>query len=134
MVIKNFAILSAPTVTAYSHLGGKIGVLVGLNQEAKSDLGYELAMQIAAASPKYLKPEEVKADDLEKEKEIYKDQLLKEGKPEAMIDKIVEGKMGKYYSEVCLLEQEYIKDDKKKIKDILGDSTVTQFIRFTLSN
>ena len=134
MVVKNMAVLEGETVAAYSHLGGKIGVLVALDKADKKDLAYDVAMHIAAANPKYLKPEEVQAEDLEKEKEIYKEQLLKEGKPEAMIDKIVEGKMGKYYSEVCLLEQEYIKDDKKKIKEILGDVNVTKFIRFTLSN
>jgi len=134
MVLKNFAISSAATVAAYSHLGGKIGVLIALDQSDKKDLAYDIAMHIAAASPRYIYPSEVKAEDLEKEKEIYKEQLLKEGKPEAMIDKIVEGKMAKYYSEVCLVEQEYIKDDKKKVKDILGDVKVLEFIRFTLSN
>lgn len=134
MTIKNFAVVRGETVAAYSHLGGKIGVLVALDKRDKTDLAYEVAMQIAASSPKYIQPSEVNADDLEKEKEIYREQLLKEGKPEAMIDKIVEGKMGKYYSEVCLIEQEYIKDDKKKIKDILGDVKVLEFIRFTLSN
>lgn len=134
MVVKNFAIVRAQTVAAYSHLGGKIGVLVGLDKSDKQDLAYDVAMHIAAASPRYLYPSEVKAEDLEKEKEIYKEQLLKEGKPEAMIDKIVEGKMAKYYSEVCLLEQEYIKDDKKKVKDVLADVKVLEFVRFTLSN
>ena len=132
MGIKNFAILNGETVAIYSHLGGKIGVLVALDQADKKDLAYEVAMQIAAASPRYIYPSEVKAEDLEKE--IYKEQLLKEGKPEAMIDKIVEGKMGKYYSEVCLVEQESIKDDKKKIKDLLGEAKVIKFIRFTLAN
>jgi elongation factor Ts len=134
MEIKDFAVLSGQTVGAYSHLGGKIGVLVALDQPGKDDLAYELCMQIAAASPKYLIPSEVKAEDLEKEKEIYKEQLAKEGKPAEMLEKIVLGKMGKYYSEVCLLEQEYIKDDKKKVKDILGGVNVLKFIRFTLSN
>ncbi len=134
MTVKNFAILKGETVMAYSHLGGKIGVLVALDKADKKDVAYEVAMQIAAANPKYILPEEVSSEDLEKEKDIYKEQLLKEGKPEAMIDKIVEGKMGKYYSEVCLVEQESIKDDKKKIKDILGDAKVLKFARFTLSN
>lgn len=134
MAIKNFAVLSAQTVTAYSHLGGKIGVLVGLDKPAQSDLGYEIAMQITAANPRYLEPSEVEASDLEKEKDIYREQLLKEGKPEAMIEKILEGKMTKYYSEVCLVEQEYIKDDKKKVKDILGDIKVVKFVRYTLSS
>ena len=134
MGVKDFVILTGETVAIYSHLGGKIGVLVALDKADKKDLAYEVAMQIAAANPRYIYPAEVKAEDLESEKEIYKEQLLKEGKPEAMIDKIVEGKMGKYYSEVCLVEQESIKDDKKKIKDLLGDTKVVKFIRFTLAN
>ncbi len=134
MGIKDFAIISGATCAAYSHLGGKIGVLIALDAAGKDELAAELAMQVAAASPKYLYSSEVQAEDLEKEKEIYKEQLLKEGKPEAMIEKIVEGKMGKYYSEVCLFEQEYIKDDKKKVKDILGGVNILKFVRFTLSN
>ena len=134
MAIKDFAILSGETVTAYSHLGGKIGVLVALDQAGKADLGYEMAMQITAANPRYLNSSEVEASDLEKEKDIYRVQLLKEGKPEAMIDKIIEGKMGKYYSEVCLVEQEYIKDDRKKVKDVLAGVNVLKFVRYTLSS
>ncbi|MFA6513985.1 MAG: translation elongation factor Ts [Patescibacteria group bacterium] len=132
MTISRFEILKAETVTAYSHLGGKIGVLVALDQPGKSDLAADIAMQVAAANPKYLLPEEVSQEEMDKEKEIYKAQLLKEGKPEAMVEKIIEGKMGKYYSEVCLNEQEYIKDDKKKIKDILGGVKINKFIRYSL--
>ncbi len=132
MSIKRFEILSAPTVAAYSHLGGRIGVLVSLDQPGKSELAADIAMQVAAANPKYLYPEEVSPVEMAKEKEIYKAQLLKEGKPEAMVEKIVEGKMGKYYSEVCLNEQEYIKEDKKKIKDILGGAKILKFVRYAL--
>lgn len=134
MIINNMAIIQGASVSAYSHLGGKIGVLVALDQPGKKDVAADIAMQVAAANPKYLVPAEVSSDDLEKEKSIYKEQLLKEGKPEAMIEKIVEGKMSKYYSEVCLTEQEFIKDDKKKIKDILGGANILKFVRFTLSN
>ena len=134
MVIKDVAIVDGPTVASYSHLGGKIGVLVVLDKEGQQDVAYDVAMQIAAANPKYIKSEEVEAQDLEKEKAIYHEQLLKEGKPENIIEKILEGKMSKYYSEVCLIEQEFIKDDKKKVKDILAGSNVVKFVRFTLSN
>ncbi len=134
MAIKDFAIVEGPTVTAYSHLGGKIGVLVALDQADKADLGYEMAMQITAANPRYIESSEVEASDLEREKDIYREQLIKEGKPEAMIEKIIEGKMGKYYSEVCLVEQEYIKEDKKKVKDVLADVKVLKFVRYTLSS
>ena len=132
MSIKNFAIVSGATVAAYSHLGGRLGVLVALDQPGKDELAMNIAMQVAASNPKYLVPSEVAADELAKEKEIYKEQLVKEGKPAAMVDKIVEGKMGKYYSEVCLTEQEYIKDDKKKVKDILGGANIIKFVRYSL--
>lgn len=132
MAIKRFSIIKGATVAAYSHLGGRMGVLVALDQADKKELAMDIAMQVAAANPKYLVPAEVDAVEMAKEKEIYKEQLIKEGKPEAMVDKIVEGKMGKYYSEVCLTEQEFIKDDKKKIKDILGGANILKFVRYSL--
>lgn len=69
---------------------------------------------------------------MEKEKNIYREQLVKEGKLAEMVEKILEGKMSKYYSEVCLMEQEFIKDDKKKVKDVLGGANISAFIRFSL--
>jgi elongation factor Ts len=131
--IKRYEMLkSAGTVAAYSHMAGRIGVLVALDKEGQSDIAYDVAMQIAAANPRYLNPEDVAADELNKEKEIYREQLLKEGKPENMIDKIMEGKLAKFYGEICLVKQEYIKDDSKKIEDILGDVKVEKFIRYSL--
>lgn len=132
MAIKRFDIIKGATVAAYSHLGGRMGVLVALDQADKKELAMDIAMQVAAANPKYLVPAEVEALEMEKEKEIYKELLLKEGKPAEMVDKIVLGKMGKYYSEVCLTEQEFIKDDKKKIKDILGGANILKFVRYSL--
>lgn len=120
------------TVAAYSHMGGRIGVLVELDQPGITDLAKDIAMQVAAANPKYLVPEEIPESEKEKEKEIYKEQLAKEGKPEAMMEKILEGKLSKYYDEVCLIRQEYIKDDSKKIKDILGQAKIVKFIRYNL--
>lgn len=130
--VKRLAVISGATVAAYSHGGGRLGVLVALDQPDKTELAMEVAMQIAAANPKYILPAEVNPEEMAKEKEIYKELLLKEGKPANMIEKIVMGKMGKYYSEVCLNEQEYIKDDKKKIKDILGAAKVIKFLRYSL--
>jgi len=130
--IKRFSVVSGGTVAAYSHLGGRMGVLVVLDQPAKSEIAMDVAMQVAAANPKYLVPAEVTAEEMEKEKEIARELLAKEGKPAEMIEKILEGKMSKYYSEVCLTEQEYIKDDKKKVKDILGGASITKFVRFSL--
>ncbi len=132
MELRRFARLQGASLAAYSHLGGKLGVLVALDQADKSDLAMDVAMQVAAANPKYLYPSEVAQEEMDKEKEIYREQLLKEGRPEAMIEKILEGKMSKYYSEVCLIEQEYIKEDKKKIKDIIGSAKILGFFRFAL--
>lgn len=133
LAIKRYETLNSfGTVAVYSHLGGKIGVLVALNKEGQSDIAYEIAMQIAAANPRYIGPEDVLAEELNKEKEIYKAQLIKEGKPEKMIDKIMVGKLNKFYEEVCLVKQEYIKDDKKKVQDILGGLKVEKFIRYSL--
>lgn len=130
--IKRFAILTGATVGAYSHMGGRIGVLVSLDKPGKKDLAVDMAMQVAAANPKYIKPEDVLAEELDKEKEIYREQLAKEGKPENMIEKILIGKLAKYYEEVCLNKQEYIKDDKMKIENVLGDVGVEKFIRYSL--
>ena len=132
LAIKRLAIVEGQSVTAYSHLGGRIGVLVAFDKKVDQGVADDIAMQVAAANPKYLVSSEVPSEELEKEKEIYRVLLLKEGKPEAMIEKILEGKTAKYYSEVCLTEQEYIKDDKKKVKDILGDASITKFVRFSL--
>ena len=131
--IKKYEMLnSLGTVAVYSHLGGKIGVLVALDKEGQSDIAYDVAMQIAAVNPKYINPEDVLAEEIEKEKEIYKAQLLKEGKPENMLDKIMQGKLAKFYEEVCLVKQEYIKDETKKVEDILGIAKVEKFIRYSL--
>ncbi|MDA3802646.1 MAG: translation elongation factor Ts [Patescibacteria group bacterium] len=134
MVLKNYAIVTGESVAAYSHLGGKIGVIIALDKEGKDEIANEVAMQVAAANPRYTTSDEVGSEDIEKEKAFQKEQMLKEGKPEEIIEKIVAGKMGKYYSEVCLVEQEFIKDDKKKVKDILDGANVLKFVRFSLSN
>ena len=133
MQISRLAVLgSGGSVAVYSHLAGRIGVLVALDKTGEKELAYDIAMQIAAADPKYLRPEDVPAEEIDKEKEIYREQLAKEGKPENIIEKIMTGKLDKYFSEVCLLKQEYIKDDKKKVEEILGDVKVEKFFRFSL--
>ena len=114
-------------IASYIHSNGKIGVIVELRSVtdfvAKNEefvaLAKEIAMQIAATNPLYVSPEQVPADQIEREKDIYKEQMKDSGKPENVIEKIVEGKLTKYYSEVCLLEQEYIKDSSVKIKDLI---------------
>jgi elongation factor Ts len=117
-------------VGAYVHPGGKIGVLVELNCETDfvartaefQTLLKDLAMQIAAANPRYIRAEEVPAGDLEKERQIYRQQALDTGKPEKVIEKIVEGKMERFFSEVCLLEQSFIKDPDLKMGDVLTNA------------
>lgn len=135
-------------IFTYIHTNGKIGAMVELNCEtdfvAKTDefqgLGHELCMQIAAASPLYVKPEDIPADVIEREKEIYKQQALEEGKPEKILEKIAEGKLNKFYEVSCLLEQAYIRDGDKKINDLiveniakLGENIVVgRFSRFSI--
>ena len=111
-------------VTTYIHMGGKVGVMVELNCEtdfvAKTEdfreLSKDIAMHIAAMNPLYVRPDEVPADVLEREKEIYKKQALAEGKPEKIVDRIIEGKIKKFYEDVCLLNQKFIKDQDLTIE------------------
>ncbi len=116
-------------ICAYIHANNKIGALVELNcetdfvarnQEFKT-LAYDLAMQVAAQSPLYISPEDVPAEVLNKEKEIAKEQLLAEGKPEKMLDKIVEGKINKWYQDVCLLKQPFIKNEDITIEEYINE-------------
>jgi elongation factor Ts len=117
-------------VGAYVHPGGKIGVLVELNCETDfvartpefQNLLKDIAMQIAAAAPRYIRSEEVPSGQLEKERQIYRQQALESGKPENVIEKIVDGKIGRFYSEVCLLEQAFIKNPERKVADILTEA------------
>ncbi len=132
IILGRVAMVSGASVAAYSHLGGKIGVLVALDQPGKEDLAADIAMHIAASNPSYLDESVVPSEEIEKEKDIYREQLLKEGKPENMIENIMTGKIKKYFSEICLIDQEYIKDDKKKIRDILGETKVLKFVRYSL--
>jgi len=114
-------------IASYIHSNGKIGVIVELKSVtdfvAKNEefvaLAKEIAMQVAATNPLFVSPEEVPAELVEREKDIYREQMKSSGKPENVVEKIVEGKLTKYYSEVCLLEQEYIKDSSVKIKDLI---------------
>lgn len=116
-------------VEAYIHGGGRIGVLVEVNCEtdfvANTDefksFVKEICMQIAAANPQYVLREDIPASVIEKEKEILKAQALNEGKPEKILDKIIEGRIEKFYKENCLLEQLYIRDSEKTIKDLLNE-------------
>ena len=133
LVINNYGFLSSTgTVAGYSHAGGKIGALVAISASDSVALGTDIAMQVAAANPQYITPEEVPAEIVEQEKSVYREQLSKEGKPAEIVEKILDGKIAKFFEEICLVKQEYIKDDKQKIENILGDATVEKFFRFGL--
>ena len=126
-------IASEGTVTSYVHGGGKIGVLLELNCETDftgrneifQDLARDVAMHIAAANPRFLSRDEVTKDILDKEREIAHDQAIAAGKPEAIVTRIVEGKMSKYYEENCLLEQKFVKEAKKTIQAHIDETVLT---------
>ncbi|GAA5346241.1 elongation factor Ts [Planifilum fimeticola] len=135
-------------VEAYIHAGGRIGVLVEVNCEtdfvAKTEefrsFVREIAMQIAAMNPKYVKRDEVPKEEVDKEREILRTQALNEGKPEHIVEKMVEGRLEKHFKEICLLEQPYIKDGDKTIEQLvkemiarIGENIeVRRFVRFEL--
>ena len=118
---------SEGSVGSYIHAGDKIGVLVEVNCESDfvarteqfRQLVHDLAMHVAAAEPRFVRREEVTPEILEREKEIYREQALASGKPEAVVDRIVTGKLDKFYEENCLYEQHFIKDDKLTIKELI---------------
>lgn len=134
-------------IGSYVH-NGQIGVLVELECEtdfvARNEkfqkLAWEIALHIAASSPFYVSKDDVPKREVEKEKEIISDRLKEEGKPEHILDKIIEGQIQKFYEEVCLLEQPYVRDEKKKIKDLISETVaafgekieIGRFIRLSL--
>jgi len=135
-------------IYSYIHPGEKLGVLLEINCEtdfvARTDdfrnLAKDVAMQVAASNPIAIKSDDFPAELLEKEKEIYKAQVLKEGKPEKILDKIIQGKLEKYFQEFCLLEQPFIKDEDRTVKQRIDETiaklgeniTVKRFVRFRL--
>ncbi len=137
---------SEGTIQSYIHMGGKIGVMVEVNCETdfvgKTDdfveFAKNLAMHIAATSPVGISPEDVSEDIIDREKAIYRDQALEMGKPEKMVEKIVDGKLNKFFKESCLMNQQYVRDPDKTIADYLNEVvaktgekiTVKRFARF----
>lgn len=122
-------------VDTYNHMGGRIGVMVELscpevNDEVKA-LSHDLVMHIAAANPQYVRRDEVPTDNLEKEREVLTQQALNEGKPAKIVERMVEGRIEKYYKEVCLLEQPFVKDPDINVTKMLGGKAdVVRFVRF----
>lgn len=145
---KQSRIASEGLVFSYLHMGGTIGVLLELNCEtdfvAKTDafqeIGKNVAMHIAASNPKCVSIDQVPAEDVEKEKEILRAQAKNEGKPEAIIEKMVEGRVKKYYQDICLLEQAYVKDSSMTIQAYINEMTlkigekisIRRFVRFEM--
>ena len=143
-------VTSEGSVASYIHAGGKIGVLVEVNCESDfvartedfQELLKDIAMHIAASDPRYVKPEDVTTEDLEREKEIYRAQAAATGKPAPVIEKIVDGKMAKFYEEVCLLEQPFIKEQSISIKELIAQKVgklgeniaVRRFARFKVGD
>jgi elongation factor Ts len=141
-------IASEGAVGSYIHMGGRVGVLIEVNCETdfvgKTDkfqtLVRDLAMQVAASKPEFVRPEEVSTDQLDRERAIYREQGLAEGKPEKIIEKIVEGRIQKYFNQVCLMNQPFIKDDKKTVTDYVNECIseigeniqVRRFVRYEL--
>lgn len=118
-------------LATYIHMGGKIGVIVELSGGDET-LGKDVAMQIAAAKPQCIGRADVDQEALAHEREVLRKQALEEGKPEKIVEKMVDGRINKYYKEVCLVEQEFVKDSDKTIKDILAGVEVRRFARFEM--
>ena len=118
-------------LAGYIHMGGKIGVLVDLSG-GDDELGKDIAMQIAASAPSAVDRSGVAAEDLEHEREVLRKQALEEGKPANIVERMVEGRINKFYKEVCLVEQIFVKDTEKTVKDVLGSVQVRRFERYQL--
>lgn len=145
---KQSRIASEGLVFSYLHMGGTIGVLLELNcetdfvakTEAFQEIGKNVAMHIAACNPKCVSIDQVPVEDVEKEKEILRAQAKNEGKPEAIIEKMVEGRVKKYYQDICLLEQAYVKDSSMTIQAYINEMTlkigekisIRRFVRFEM--
>lgn len=145
---KQSRIAAEGSVFLYNHMNGKIGVMLELNCEsdfvAKNEdfqtLGHDICLHIAANAPKYVRREEVDSTEIDREKEILRAQVINEGKPEAMADKIVEGKISKFYKDICLLEQQFVKNPDITVEQLINEAilkigekiTVRRFARFVM--
>ena len=135
-------------IEAYAHLGNRIGVMLELNCEsdfvARTDdfaaLAHDLALHVAFAAPQYMKRDDVPAEVVEQEKAVYKAQALEEGKPENVLGRIVEGRTAKFFQEVCLLEQPFVKDEDQTVEDVVAEAAarlgenvvIRRFVRYEL--
>ena len=135
ITLRRFEILSktdADTFGSYLHMGGRIGAITVLEGTQDEELAKDIAMHVAAVNPKYVNREEVPEEEVNREREILKEQALNEGKPEHIVEKMVEGRLGKFFEEICLLDQQFVKDPDFKVKKYVADkgATVKGFARF----
>lgn len=119
---------------SYLHMGGRIGVLVVLEGSTDAAAAKDIAMHIAAINPTYISRDEVSADEVERERKVLTEQALNEGKPENIVAKMVEGRLGKYFEDVCLLDQAFVKNSDQKVRDFVNSlgATVTSFTRYAV--
>ncbi len=117
---------------AYTHMGGSIGALTVLEGTTDEGVAKDVAMHVAAVNPRYTSRDEVPQDEVEKEREVLKTQAMNEGKPENIVEKMVEGRLGKFFEEICLLEQSFVKDPDTKVKKYVesNGATVKGFVRY----
>lgn len=117
---------------AYLHMGGRIGVLVHIEGTNDEQIAKDIAMHIAAVNPRYVSRDDVAKEEVDREREVLKTQALNEGKPEKIVEKMVEGRLGKFFEEICLLDQNFVKDPDQKVKKFIADkgASVTSFARF----
>jgi len=132
MSIRRFVRAEAATIASYVHGGGKIGVLIGLDSDVDASLARGVAMHVAAANPLSIAREDVHADAVARERAVLSERAIASGKPAAIVDKIVSGQLNKFYSEICLLEQDFVMDTDQKVGKALGSATVTSMARFQL--
>src|SRR5690625_401184 len=133
--LRRFAMLEktdTDTFGEYTHMGGRIGVLTLLEGTSDEAVAKDVAMHVAAVNPQYTNREEVSEDEVSREREVLKTQALNEGKPEHIVEKMVEGRLGKFFEEICLLEQEFIKDPDVTVEKYVKqhDATVKTFVRY----
>ncbi|MFD1037956.1 translation elongation factor Ts [Virgibacillus byunsanensis] len=133
--LRRFALLNKTdndSFGAYLHMGGRIGVLSLLEGTTEEEVAKDVAMHVAAVNPRYVSRDAVSEDEVSREREVLKTQALNEGKPEKIVEKMVEGRLGKFFEEICLLEQNFVKDPDQKVKKYVADkgASVKTFIRY----
>lgn len=119
-------------IVGYIHGNNNVGALLQFSGKLDDAIAHDIAMHTVAMSPSYLSRDQVSQQDLDREKDVYREQLAQEGKPQDIIEKILTGKMNKFYQENCLLEQAFVKDEEKSIKDLLGDITLDAYKLFSI--